>query len=673
MNKKRIIISSLVLIILLLGVSISYYIITKEDKVTTLNLIEKQWIESNKNNVIDMSIVDSIPILSYNGEGLILDFLNSLNDQTNLSFNKISYNLKDEIKTDYSFKLVDTIGEKDILVYEDNYVLITKNTKYTNLDSLDITVGVLNDNLSNVNNYLFNSNIVYKTYSDSNTMLNDLKNDTIDAAVILKTTNLKDIIESDFKIAYNISDYKKYYVLSLGNEERLNNILTKYYKKWYKDNYIKLYNNYLSKNYFKFKEINDSESVKFRSKRYNYGFIENAPYDTIIDSKLVGINDNLLQDFSQLTNAEISYKKYNNIENLVNAFNKNEIDFFYGINEETLYNLDVYTTSSVYDNKFVILKHSSNDLVIKSIKSLNNVSIIKNSKIEQYLKNNNITYKTYDNLDDLVNNIKEDDTIIMDINNYNYYKESLNKYIICTSFSIPSFSFIIRDINDNKIFSDFMEFHTTFNDTNIYITKGLNELLNVNKTNIILKYIALILGSIFSILLIILAVIKIKPKKKRKISLNKEDKLRYIDSLTSLKNRNYLNDSIEKWDNSEIYPQSIIIIDLNNIAYINDNYGHAEGDLVIAEAANAIILNQMENTEIIRTNGNEFLIYLVGYEEKQVVTYIKKLSKELKEIKHNFGAAIGYSMILDAIKTIDDAINEATIDMKNNKDEITKD
>ena len=105
---------------------------------------------------------------------------------------------------------------------------------------------------------------------------------------------------------------------------------------------------------------------------------------------------------------------------------------------------------------------------------------------------------------------------------------------------------------------------------------------------------------------------------------------------------------------------------------INDNYGHTEGDEVIKQAANILIVNQMENSEIIRTNGNEFLIYLVGYEEKQVITYMRKLGKELKELKHGFGAAIGYSMINDAIKTIDDAINEATLDMRNNKEE-TKD
>ena len=118
------------------------------------------------------------------------------------------------------------------------------------------------------------------------------------------------------------------------------------------------------------------------------------------------------------------------------------------------------------------------------------------------------------------------------------------------------------------------------------------------------------------------------------------------------------------------YPQAIVIVDLNNVAYINDNYGHEEGDKVIKEAASILIQTQIENTEIIRTNGNEFLVYMVEYDEKHVVSYIRKVNKELKELSHGFGAAIGYSMIVDELKTIDDAINEATIDMKNNKEEV---
>ena len=111
-------------------------------------------------------------------------------------------------------------------------------------------------------------------------------------------------------------------------------------------------------------------------------------------------------------------------------------------------------------------------------------------------------------------------------------------------------------------------------------------------------------------------------------------------------------------------------IDLNNIAYINDNFGHTEGDKVIATAASILINNQLSGSELLRTNGNEFLVFTVGHDEKSVVTYIRKLNKEFKELSHGFGAAIGYSMITDEIKTIDDAINEATLDMRSNKEEI---
>ena len=672
MNKKKGILISLVVVLILLIVGLGYYFITKEDKITTLNLIEKQWIESNKNNVIDMSIVNDIPILSYNGDGLIIEFLDSLKEKTELSFNKVSYNLNDENNKEYSFKLVNEVTDKDILIYTDNYALITKDTSYINIESLKgITIGVLNDDLSNANNYLFEADVTYKTYNTKDEMLTALNNNEVNAIVLLKTTYLKDVVSNNYKIAYNISDYKKYYVLSLGSEEKLNNILTKYYNKWSSENYESSYNLFLSNNYFKFKEISDSEEVKFRSKRYNYGFIENAPYDIILNGKLSGINGELLKDFSAFTNAEISYKKFNNLNDLLESFNKNEIDLFYGINGEVEYKIDIINTIGAYDNKFVILKHATNDNIVKSIKSLSNVLVIKNSKVEEYLSKNNVSFKQYDNLKDLVNNIDKNDVIIMDVNNYNYYKEKLSEYIVSNEFLLEIFDFTIRDIGENEVFADIFNFYLSFNDTNKYVTNGLKNVIIVDKAPIILKYLAISIGSILIVLLLLLAIIKLKPKKKN-VSLSKEDKLRFIDALTSLKNRNYLNNCIEKWDSSEVYPQTIIIIDLNNIAYINDNYGHSEGDLVIKQAANILILNQMDNSEIIRTNGNEFLIYLVGYEEKQIITYMRKLNKELKELKHNFGAAIGYSMINDAIKTIDDAVNEATIDMRNNKEEANK-
>ena len=60
----------------------------------------------------------------------------------------------------------------------------------------------------------------------------------------------------------------------------------------------------------------------------------------------------------------------------------------------------------------------------------------------------------------------------------------------------------------------------------------------------------------------------------------------------------------------------------------------------------------------------------MGYSEKQIISYLRKLSKEFKGLSHGFGAASGYSIILDAIKTIDDAVNEATLNMRENKEDI---
>ena len=63
------------------------------------------------------------------------------------------------------------------------------------------------------------------------------------------------------------------------------------------------------------------------------------------------------------------------------------------------------------------------------------------------------------------------------------------------------------------------------------------------------------------------------------------------------------------------------------------------------------------------------MIYLIGYTDKQISTYVNKLQKEFDKLPYGFGAAIGYSMITDEIKTIDDAINEATIEMRTNKEQ----
>lgn len=683
MNKKKVMIASFV-VVMLIFVGALVFILTKEDEVSTLNLIEKQWIESNKNKVIDLGILNEIPVMNYGGEGVFFDFIQDLEKDTGLSFNKVSYTLGSEVSTDYIFQIVDQVADNDILIYEDYYALLTKSqVSYNKLSDINhITIGVLADDLDRVSNSLVGCDVVYKTYDDTSSMLTDMKksvdDDTsvssIDAIVLPKLVYMDEILgEYDLSIAYNITELKQNYVFTLGNVGKLNDILRKYYKKWYEESYQTSYATHFTDRYFTFNNIDESSKVSFRSKRYNYGFTPNAPYDEIKDGRLIGINNAFMKSFSQIANVEISFKQYPSIENMLKDFNENKLDFFFGNHSNSKYNMDVYNTVSVLDEMAVIVSPNRSSVLINSLYSLQGQEVfaVRGTKIFEYLEANGVNVKGYSNMDDLISH-RGSHLLAMDFDTYEYYRQSqLSKYKISYQFGLnDDYVFVVRDIRENQIFCDFFNFYLSFVAEKALMHQGYFEALNF-KTNGYSARDYMMFGLLILIgLAIVLIVYKLFIGDRRKGSLSKEDKLRYIDMLTSLKNRNYLNDHIEFWDNSDVYPQSIVIADLNNIAYINDNYGHVEGDKVIREAANVLIKNQLENSEIIRTNGNEFLIYMVGYDEKQVVTYIRKLNKSFKELSHGFGAALGYSMILDAIKTIDDAVNEATLDMRNNKEEM---
>lgn len=689
-NKKTVIIS--IIVIVLLSISgILYFVLTKEDKDTTLSIIDKRWIESNKNKVFDISIVNNIPIFNYKGNGVFFDFINEIEESTKLDFNPISYNYRVEPTSSYAFKITKELNDSDLLIYEDNYVLVgTSREKYNNLSEINnVKIGVFEDEMDLVSRYV-NTSVSIQKYKSIEELLasinveDEASNDSSkkedsfnDLIAIPKTVYLDKIIGNDeLNIVYNISDLKEYYVLSLGDDDRLNTIIKKYFNKWYSNSYNEAYKKYFNNDYYAFKKIDDTEKAKLKSKNYVYGFVNNAPYDLLNKNKLVGINSTLIKNFASLVDVELEIKEYNSSNNLLDAFNKNEIDFMFNDYNKEEYKLDVHKTVSPYDELVVVISDIKNNLTVNSINSLldKEVVLVDNTKIEKLFSENGNKVKKVNNLNSLLHSIKNKDIIALDYGTYYYYsKNLLSNFKVDHMFELnDEYNFVMRDISDNKLFNEYFDFYLSFvnekeleNDTfvklfSIKIAKQDNKIF-------------MSLMSLVIILLVIIVVLKKalfkKKKRKHNINMSKSDKLKYIDVLTSLKNRNYLNDHIELWDDNEIYPQTIVVIDLNNIAYINDNYGHQEGDTVIKDAANILIKNQLEKTEIIRTNGNEFLIYMIGYEEKQVVSYLKKLNKELKELSHGFGAAYGYSMITDAIKTIDDAVNEATLDMKNNKEE----
>lgn len=682
MKKKRNVIIIIAIVLILAITGVLYFVFTNQDKDSTLTLVEKQWIESNKNKVIDFGIVNNIAILNNSGEGLLFDFFEAIEEDTGLEFNKISYEYGEAVNEEYAFKVVDKLDKDDILVYSDNYAVISKKkVKYNSLNEIShARVGVLEKNLENINKYLACDDLSYTPYENIEDLLISYKEEKseLDFIVLPKIIYLSmEDLYKDLYINYNIDELKDNYVISLGDTKKLNNILDKYYKKWSSENYDSIYANEFTNTYFRISDTEKQSEVKFKSKRYIYGFVENAPFEIEVNGKLVGINSAIIKSFSDIANVEVTFQSYPSVDRLREAFSNGKIDFYFDKYNKAKYDLDTYLTVSPYDEQIVVVSKYGNNINVNSANSLTGESVLtlKNTKIEAELEKVKANIKNYDRLEDLMANMNDNSVVVIDEATYNFYKESnFRDYKIDARYALNgNYGYMIRDINNNEVFEKYFDFYLRFINEKSLINTGYYNALNATSTSGLLKT---IVTSICSILVLIVAFLlgsRFMPNrtKKRKINnMKKEDKLKYVDMLTSLKNRNYLNENIELWDASEVYPQSIIIVDLNNIAYINDNYGHQEGDEVIKQAANILINNQMPNSDIIRTNGNEFLIYLVEYDEKQVASYIKKLTKEFKELAHGFGAAIGYSMITDGIKTIDDAVNEATLDMRNNKEEL---
>ncbi|HPF83191.1 MAG TPA: GGDEF domain-containing protein [Bacilli bacterium] len=78
------------------------------------------------------------------------------------------------------------------------------------------------------------------------------------------------------------------------------------------------------------------------------------------------------------------------------------------------------------------------------------------------------------------------------------------------------------------------------------------------------------------------------------------------DKLTDLQNENYLDNEYHKYIKK--YPKSyLIMMDLKNFKYINDNFGHDMGDKFLVLFAK-IIKTNFENSLVIRLHGDEFAI-----------------------------------------------------------------
>lgn len=664
MKKKKSIIIIIISILVVIGIAIGlYFILNDKDKLT---VSERNWVNQNIGTIQNINVINNVNVFGKNGSGVFYDFISDFETEYGLSINPITFN-EGSNPSGISFGVKNIVDDNDILFYTDHYVLVGKNNDYisTEEDLNGKNIDILSKDLSYVSKYVKKaSNVVFKQFENIDEILLDMnENETYMLVPLMEY--LDTILSKDYKVVYHFSDIKEYYVLSLS-DDKLSSVLKKYYNKW-NNEFDNVYNDNLFKTFTSAMNITDTEVDSMQSITYNYGFVNASPYEVILGGKYGGIVAVYLSNFSKFADIEFNFVKYKTFNKFMKAVNNKDIDLYFNY-----YNFtdDFYQTDGI-SIEYVIAARRDNSTVIKSIYSLigETVYVQENSKIYDYIKNiSDINIKTFSTTKDLFKLNKKDVFIILDKNTFDYYSNNkLDNYTgRYEDFISNEYTFKVRT---NSALYRLLDKYIGVMDENKLVIEGLNNHYDTIKSGNIITKIA---EYILLILLLVVLIIFIIFKKSKRISIarkiKKDDKMKFIDQLTSLKNRNFLNENIETWNNNTIYPQTIVVIDLNKIQEINDLYGYNEGDKQIKALANILVKTQLDNSEIMRTDGNEFVIYLVGYSQKQVSNYIFKLNKEIKKLPYEFGAEFGFSMIQDDIKTIEDALNEAVEDMKKNKE-----
>ena len=129
------------------------------------------------------------------------------------------------------------------------------------------------------------------------------------------------------------------------------------------------------------------------------------------------------------------------------------------------------------------------------------------------------------------------------------------------------------------------------------------------------------------------------------------EKLAMTDQLTGLYNRYFLSSFIEKalsLAKRHNYPLSLIMIDLDKFKYINDTFGHEQGDEVLVKISAVLQNNCRLEDIVVRLGGDEFLVVLPHCSGEQAIVKgnelcIKVHAIESSQVKVVAAASFGVS------------------------------
>ena len=139
------------------------------------------------------------------------------------------------------------------------------------------------------------------------------------------------------------------------------------------------------------------------------------------------------------------------------------------------------------------------------------------------------------------------------------------------------------------------------------------------------------------------------------------------DVLTGLYNRGTYYHDIEKMNKNIT---GVIQFDLNGLKYINDNFGHEEGDKALKKIADIIFAHIKKKMYAYRLGGDEFLVLSIGCDEIEMLESINDIRSKIAKTKYH--CSIGYAYREDMNTSIEEVSKIAEERMYEDKKEFYK-
>jgi diguanylate cyclase (GGDEF)-like protein len=183
----------------------------------------------------------------------------------------------------------------------------------------------------------------------------------------------------------------------------------------------------------------------------------------------------------------------------------------------------------------------------------------------------------------------------------------------------------------------------------------------------VLGYRAVDVGTVIEALLLALALAEqFRRNQDERI---RAEQLARIDPLTSLHNRRSFAEMVDPlWHNGlrKFRPMSLILLDLDDFKIINDSHGHAVGDLVLMQTAEALEYCARAGDVLSRWGGEEFILFMPETRLEEAVIVAERMRQKLASLQIDVdgqqlscSASFGVAQYRQEMKGLEELIREA--------------